>query len=260
MRLKAVIVDDEGPARQRIQDLLAQDPSIQTIGSYQDGHEAVLNLANSDPDILFLDIQMPGLNGFDVLERVGVNKVPVVIFATAYEEYAVAAFEQYALDYLLKPFEDERFFQALERAKKQVLFKGLVQPNNTLKQLLDLMGSGNKAEPKNYISRIPIKTKKEVLLLDIDHLIYASAQGPYLELHASGKTHLIRMTMSDLESQLNPEKFFRIHRSSLVNLHFVRALIPLHKEDYAVEMHNGVRLRLSRSRRDSLRHHLGMPF
>lgn len=260
MRLTAAIVDDEQPARQRIQDLLAQDPNIQLVGSFQDGHEAVLNLLNSPPLILFLDIQMPGLNGFEVLQKIGAQTVPAIIFATAYDQYAVSAFEQCALDYLLKPYEDERFFQALERAKKQALIKGLASESAPLTQLINLIGMKNHVGYQNYVTRIPIKTKKEVLLLDVDQILYASAQGPYLDLHTHEKTYLVRMKMGTLEEQLNPEKFFRIHRSTLVNLHFVRALIPLFKEDYAVEMQNGVRLRLSRSRRDALRHHLGMSF
>lgn len=262
MKRRVLVVDDELPARQRLEDLIAGQTDFTLSGSLDDGRDAVTAISKDKPDLVRLDIQMPGLSGFEVVREVGPEHMPTTIFVTAYDRFALSAFELCALDYLLKPFDDERFFQALKRARQQIRLMELESVQEPMEQLFHLLQtSGLSANPRpKYLERLPVKTRKEVLLVPVEDIAYIAAQGQYCELHTSQKNHLIRSRMHELETQLDPRIFFRIHRSTLVNLRYVKSLKPYFRDDYVVVMRDGPDLRLSRGRREALQQRLGMAF
>jgi two-component system, LytTR family, response regulator len=234
--VKVVIVDDEPLARQVIRILLENDREVIVAGECS-GIDAAEVIARERPDILFLDIQMPEVDGFDVLERVGADAVPAVVFVTAYDEYALRAFEVHALDYLLKPFDDRRFFAALSRAKEQVRAK----------------------TPSSFTRRFLVRTRDKVLFLKADDLEWVEAADYYVSLHAGGKSYLLRQTMAEIERQLDPAKFVRVHRSAIVNLDRVKEMHPLFRGDCALVLADGTQLRLSRARREEFERRLAGP-
>jgi two-component system LytT family response regulator len=245
--IRALIVDDEPLARQRLRRLLQDEPDVEIVGECADGGDAVAGIRNLHPDLVFLDVQMPVLDGFGVLEAVSVEQMPAVIFVTAYDRYALRAFEYNALDYLLKPFDRDRFRKALERARSQL---ARPEPQEEAQQFL-----GAVEEYRNEgkaLERLVVKSAGRVFFLRVDEIDWIEAAGNYVRLHVSKDTHLLRDTMSSLEGRLDTKKFLRIHRSTMVNIERIQELQPLFHGDYVVILRNGTQLNLSRGYRQRL--------
>ena len=254
-KIKAIIVDDEPLARRNLRVLLRNDPDIELIKECSNGAEAVVSIRAVAPDLVFLDVQMPEMDGFEALEHLAGEPLPVIIFVTAYDQYALKAFEVSALDYLLKPFDDARFHKALAQAKRQIEQQDASELG---KKLLTLLGTREaKADTPRYITRLMVKTAGRVLFLRIDEIDWIEAYDNYVRLHLSGKAHLLRQTMNELEAALNPEQFARIHRSTIVNLDRIKEMYPHFNGDYLVRLHDGTELKLSRSRKEWLEQRLG---
>lgn len=255
--IKALIVDDEPFAREGIRLLLQADPEVEIVGECGTGPEAAAMIQSAAPNLLFLDVQMPEMNGFEVLSSVDSERMPAVIFVTAYDEYALQAFDVQALDYLLKPFTDERFNASVARAKAQIEGGRVSEVNKRLKALLESYQQGTSerespGEPR-YLERLMVKSSGRVLFLTVDEIDWIEAADYYVQLHIGGKTHLLRGTIASLEAQLNPNMFLRIHRSSLVNIDRVKELKPHRHGNYQLILSDGTVLELSRRRREKLR-------
>ena len=252
-KIRALIVDDEPLARRNIRVLLKEDPEIELIGECGSGAEALKAIQKHAPELLFLDIQMPLMSGFDVLEKIEVEKIPAIIFVTAFDQYAIRAFEVHALDYLLKPFDDARFEKALAQAKKQIEQREINRLSKRLVRLLEERDTEpNKARPSGYLSRLMVKSASRIFFLKVDEIDWIEAADYYVKLHVGQKSHLLRETMSDMEAKLDPEKFLRIHRSAIVNLDRVKEMHAHFNGEYLVILHDGTELKLSRSRREQL--------
>jgi two-component system LytT family response regulator len=259
-RFRALIVDDERPARQRLRELLEKQPTIEIIGECSDGLKAVKALKENLPDLLFLDVQMPRLNGFEVIREVGPNRLPVTIFVTAYDKYAIQAFEVCALDYLLKPYSDERFEQSHARAMLHLHTQARNEFSDRLVSLLEQSGplaattpALPAAEPvPRYLERLLIKTGGKITFLIADEISWIEADGVYVKLHTASKTHLYRTSLSELEKSLNPQIFVRIHRSTIVNLASMKELYLHSHGDYIAVLNDGTKLKLSRSYRSKV--------
>ena len=253
-KIRTLIVDDEPLARRNLRLLLERDPQIEIIGECRNGREAVQSVNKLSPDLIFLDIQMPEMDGFDVLASVGTEQIQAIIFVTAFDQYALKAFEVHALDYLLKPFDDARFQRALEQAKSQIEQKALNRISGKLLALLEERESKReqRAPRKIYLTRLMVKLASRVVLLKVNEIDWIEADGNYAKLHIGKKAHLLREKMHDLEAQLNPQKFVRIHRSIIVNLDRIKEMHPHFNGDYIVVLEDGVQLKLSRSRREHL--------
>jgi two-component system LytT family response regulator len=252
-KIRTLIVDDEPLARQNLHVLLKDDPEIEIIGECGSGHEALRVIQAKPPDLLFLDIQMPEMNGFDVLKRIDRERLPAIIFVTAFDQYALKAFEVHALDYLLKPFNDERFEKALRQAKSQLEQREI---NNLSRKLFALLedrqdvSQADKPEQTALLTRVMIKSTSRVFFLKVDEIDWIEADDYYVKLHTGRKSHLLRETMGELEAKLDAGKFLRIHRSTIVNIDRIKELSPLFNGDYAVILQDGTELKLSRSRRE----------
>ena len=253
-KIKTLIIDDEPLARRNLRLLLEKDPQIEILEECPNGREAVKAINTLSPDLIFLDIQMPEMDGFDVLERVGPDRIHAIIFVTAFDQYALKAFDVHALDYLLKPFDDERFANALERAKSQIEAREIDRLSKRLLALLEERESERKAPrgEKNYLTRLMIKVSGRVTLLKVEEIDFIEADGNYAKLHVGRKSHLLREKMNDLEGRLDPAKFVRIHRSAIVNLDRIKEMHPHFNGDYVVVLEDGRQLRLSRTRRENL--------
>jgi len=234
-KIRTVIVDDEELARQMLREFLSQHNEIEIVAECANGFEAVKAVTELKPDLLFLDIQMPKLDGFEVLELIGTEMA--IVFVTAYDEYALRAFEIHAVDYLLKPFGAERFGTALQRVKQRL--GGKLPPATEL--------SSSARPPAQYAERIVVRDGTRVHIIPAAKLEYAQAQDDYVGLNAEGKTHLKQQTISSLESVLDPNQFVRIHRSYIVNLEKVTKIEPYSKDDHVVVLANGTQLPVSRS-------------
>ncbi|HEV2947431.1 MAG TPA: LytTR family transcriptional regulator DNA-binding domain-containing protein, partial [Gemmataceae bacterium] len=252
--VRALIVDDEPLARQRLRTLLKGEADIEVVGECSDGHEAVAAVRELRPDLLFLDVQMPVLDGFGVLEALGPEQLPAVIFVTAYDLYAIRAFEVNALDYLLKPFDRDRFRKALSRAREQITKESSSTSGEQLGALLEEVQTGRSGRP---LERLVIKSGGRVFFLRAEEIDWIEAAGNYLRLHVGSDMHLLRDTMNNLEARLHPDKFLRIHRSTMVNLERVKELQPWFHGDYKVILLDGTELTLSRSYRPKLKNLLG---
>jgi two-component system LytT family response regulator len=251
-RLRAVIVDDEMLARQIIREMLEHDPEVEVVAECVNGREAVEAIQTYQPDLLFLDIQMPEVAGFEVLEALKGEHLPIVIFVTAYDQYAVRAFDVHALDYLLKPFDRERFEMAVSRAKAQMRRERNGELDKRIVALLEAL----KAEAK-YVDRLVIKNGGRVFFLETGEINWVEAEGNYVRLHTDKKAHLLRETISSLEEQLDPKKFLRVHRSTIVRIDSIRELQPWFHGEYHIILHNGTKLTLSRNYREQLQSVLG---
>ena len=250
MKIKTLIVDDEAIARDRVRRFLTAEPDIEILGECRNGREAVAAIKKLRPDLVFLDIQMPQLDGFETLAALDPADLPAVVFVTAFDQYAIQAFVVHALDYLLKPFSHERFRQSLAHVRKQLDRDdsgGLRNVDNRLLSLLE----GIKAPPK-FAERLVIKATGRVYFLKTEDIDWIEACGNYVTLHVGAENHLLRETLSHLESRLDPARFLRIHRSRLVNLDCVKELTPLFNGDYTVVLQSGDELTLSRTYRDRL--------
>jgi len=245
--IKALIVDDEPLARERIKRFLTDERDIELVGECADGHEAVSAIQTLAPDLVFLDIQIPELDGFGVLEAVGVERMPAVIFVTAYDRYALQAFDVNALDYLLKPYNRERFHKAVERARAQLSNGAKGELSERLLSLLE-----NLQPEQRHLERLMIKSSGRVFFLRTTEIDWIEAEGNYLRLHVGKESHLLRETMNRLAAKLDQDKFLRIHRSTLVNIERIKELQPLFSGDYVVILRDGKQLTLSRSYRDKL--------
>lgn len=252
MKTRTLIVDDEPLARERLRQLLQQEPDIELVGECSNGHEAIDAIRAQAPDLVFLDIQMPELTGFDVLERLEGRRLPSVVFVTAFDKFALKAFEVHAVDYLLKPFDRERFKVALGRALEQVKRGQDGSLDQRLRALLNELRPQNKAP-----DRLAVKSGGRVVFVRVDELDWVEAADNYVELHVGNETHLYRQTMSDLEALLPSDKFMRISRSTIVNVDRIKELQPLFHGEYAVLLRDGTRLTLSRGYREKLNRLLG---
>src|SRR5688572_8835260 len=251
-KIRTLIVDDEPLARRNLRVLLEKDPQIEIVDECRNGREAVKAINSLSPDLIFLDIQMPELDGFDVVARVGPEQIQAIIFVTAFDQYALKAFEVHALDYLLKPFDDERFGFALRRAKSQIEAREINRISKRLLALLEERESQRAEGDKGYLTRLMIKASGRVVLLKVGEIDYIEADGNYAKLHVGRKAHLLREKMHDLEGRLDPAQFVRIHRSVIVNLDRIKELHPHFNGDYIVVLEDGRQLRLSRTRRENL--------
>ncbi len=242
MLLKVLIVDDEPIARKGIRRLLEKEPDIEIIGECSDGLEAVERINDKKPDIVFLDIQMPELDGFGVLEALEPSQIPVIIFITAFDEFALKAFEVHALDYLLKPVKAEKFQHAIQRARAILQFKQTDQLRKQLESMVNYVSA-----KKQYVERLIVKDVKGILIVPATDVDWFEAYGDYIRLHTKGKKHLIRKTMNEMDESLNPEFFARIHRSAIVQISRVKKLQPLNNGDYVTFLEDGTQLSLSRT-------------
>jgi len=247
MGIRVVIADDEALAREQISDLLKRFDECELVQLCADGREALTAIEEHRPDLLFIDIEMPELTGFEVLQEIRLAPMPVVVFVTAYDKYAIQAFEAHALDYLLKPFDFERFERTLSRARQQIV----ASRNGELSEKLLAMLQSRKSEPK-FLDRLAIKSRGRVIFLKTDEITWIEAAGNYLELHTGKESHLIREPISDFEQRLNPERFIRIHRSCIVNVECIKELQPGFGGEYLVVMNDGQQLTASRGYRERL--------
>jgi two-component system, LytTR family, response regulator len=227
--------------------ILLDDEEIEIVGEASNGRAAVELIRTLNPDLVFLDVQMPKTDGFEVIEQIGVEQMPAVIFVTAYDEFALRAFDTGAVDYLLKPFDSERLEKALERAKREIrreLPAGEIEEK--LRRLLA------EIKPAKYLKRIPVKQKDGTTLVLTDDIDWIAAAGHYLELHLGNKTYLIREKISEFETKLDPENFVRIHRSIIINIDRIKSLHPLFNGDQLVVLQDGTELNLSRTYNEKL--------
>jgi two-component system LytT family response regulator len=263
--IRVLVADDELLARQRILDLLAHESGVEVVGTAENGAAAVTAIRTQHPDLVFLDVQMPGMTGLDVVREIGVEAMPATIFVTAFDQYALRAFELAALDYLVKPFDDERFEQAFRRARRLV---ELSEMGKLREQLLAVLRQSDqqgqlttpRAEtgPEPYLERIAVEMKGKIRVVPVDQIEYITSDGPYAELHTGDRTHLIREPMHVLEARLDPRQFIRIHRSAIVRLPLIEALHRGAGGDYEIQLKSGLRLPVSRSRREELERRLGV--
>jgi two-component system LytT family response regulator len=249
---RVLIADDEPLARERLRMLLAGERWIEIVGEPHDGPSTIDAIERLQPDLVFLDVQMPGATGFDVINAIGAERMPFVIFVTAYDRYALRAFDVHALDYLLKPFDRERFQQALARARQQFERRS---PGDLERKLLQLMQDLKPHQQR--VERFVIKAGGRVFFVRADEIDWVEAAGNYVKLHVGGEAHLFRETMNALESQLDPDLFFRVHRSHIVNIERVRELQPWFNGEYVVILRDNTRLRLSRGYREKLEERFG---
>lgn len=242
LAIRTILVDDEPLAREKLRGFLEPEPDFEVIAECRDGTEALTTIEKERPDLVFLDVQMPELDGFEVLDRLGRDHLPAVIFVTAYDQYALRAFEVHALDYLLKPFDRERFAQALARVRER---RQADESRQKLQALLD--------ERAKYPDRLEVKTSGRVVILKVDEIDWIDAAGNYVKIHAGSESLLLRDTMGRIEQRLDPRLFMRIHRSTIVNVERIRELQQQFHGDYVVVLKTGQRLTLSRSYRDKMR-------
>ncbi len=267
--LRVLIVDDEALARQRLEDLLRHQDNVEIVGMADNGEAAIAAIRTLKPDLVFLDVQMPGATGIDVIRTIGTQDMPATVFVTAYDQYALKAFDLAAIDYLVKPFDDERFEQAFARARRLI---ELEEVDRLSEQLLAvLQGSGgapaaqavaagttSPAGKPEYLERIAVETRGQVRVVPVGDIEYITASGPYAELHANGRAHVIRERMQMLEERLDPARFFRIHRSAIVRLDQIETLLRDPGGDYGVKLRSGVQLSVSRNRVEQLERWMGL--
>jgi two-component system, LytTR family, response regulator len=274
MTIRTIIVDDEPLARRGLELRLQDAPDIRIVRQCANGREAIASIANDAPDLMFLDIQMPGASGLEVVAQVPQESMPMVVFVTAFDRFAIDAFEAHALDYLLKPVDDNRLARALDRVRAQWQQKQAAAQREQLMALLaDLRGkseiapealtAGTPAQPagssasaapseRRYATLLPIRSGRETLRLDVGTIDWIDAAGDYMCLHAAGQTHVLRATMKELEDMLDPQVFQRVHRSTIVNLARVRSLRPHLNGECFLKLQSGQEIKLSRSFRDKV--------
>ena len=251
---RILIADDEPLARERLKMLLVGQEGFEVVGECHDGPSTIDAIRRSKPDLVFLDVQMPGANGFEVVSALGEEELPLFVFVTAFDKYALKAFDVHALDYLLKPFDRDRFLQALARARQQ-----LERPSNSdlRSRLLALVRDLEPAPQR--LERFVIKSGGRVFFVRADEIDWIEAAGNYVKLHVGTETHLLRETMNAVETQLPRETFYRIHRCHIVNIERVKELQPWFNGEYVVFLRTGARLTLSRGYREKLQDRIGRP-
>lgn len=276
--IRVLIADDEPLARQRLEDLLRVEEGVEIIASVDNGAAAVEAVRTLHPDLVFLDVQMPGMTGIDVVREVGADEMPLTIFVTAYDRYALQAFDLAAMDYLVKPFDDERFEQAFRRARRQVELEEMGDLRERLLSVLEgrPFDAGSSGDPPRgagaplppagqvgasgppYLERIAVEMRGKVRVVPVSQIEYITASGPYVELHTSERAYLIREAIHTLEQRLDPNQFLRIHRSIIVRVDLIDTFHRGAGGDYEVQLKSGARLRVSRSRREELERRLGV--
>ena len=273
MTLRVLIVDDEPLARQRIADMLASQKDVEIVGEAEDGDTAVEAIGRLRPDLVFLDVQMPKKTGLDVVRAVGVETMPLTIFVTAYDKHALEAFEVAAADYLVKPFDDDRFEQAFARARRMIELKQMDRLRGQLLSVLQGEGVGMGGwegerrrdptlppshPPTPYLERIPVEMRGKVRVVPTNEIDFILASGPYAELYSGDRKYVIREAMQNLEDKLDPDVFIRTHRSVIVRIDLIETLHKGAGGDYDVQLKSGRRLRVSRSRIEALEKKLGL--
>jgi len=277
--IRILLVDDEPLARQRVEDLLRAEEGAEIVASVDNGAAAVDAVRTLHPDLVFLDVQMPGKTGLDVVREIGADEMPATIFVTAYDRYALQAFDLAAVDYLVKPFDDERFEQAFRRARRHV---ELEEMGELRERLLAVLDDGSRAPASSpapgagegaaaaasslsparggspYLERIAVEMRGKVRVVPVSQIEYITASGPYVELHTSERAYLIREAIHTLEARLDPNRFLRIHRSIIVRVDLIDTFHRGAGGDYEVQLKSGARLRVSRSRREELERRLGV--
>jgi two-component system LytT family response regulator len=260
--VRVLIVDDEPLARLRLEDLLRREPNVDIVGTADNGIKAIEAIRTLRPDIVFLDVQMPGKTGLDVVREIGAAEMPSTIFVTAFDRFALQAFDVAAVDYLVKPFDDERFEEAFRRARRRTALEGM---DRLRARLLTVLQGGDASVPHappaaipRYLERIAVEVKGRVRPVPVADIDFIMAAGPYAELHVGTHRYVIREAMQTLEDRLDPEKFMRVHRSVIVRLELVETLHRAAGGDYEVQLKGGGRLRVSRSRREALERWLGV--
>jgi two-component system LytT family response regulator len=260
--IRALIVDDEPAARAAITTLLAEDPEIRIVGECADGRSALEAVEANAPDLLFLDVQLPEMDGFTMLRQLNGVDLPAVVFVTAYDQYALQAFEVHALDYVLKPFDDQRFREAVTRVKRQIRQGKLGALSEQLLALLE-SGTGQRTSTpsdRQYLKRLVIKSGGRVTLLGVKDIDWIEADGDYVKVHVGRAWHLLRETMKHLEAQIDPTRFVRIHRSTIVNIERIKELQPYFRGEYVLILQDGSSLKLSRGYKEHLEKALGRSF
>lgn len=243
MSIGVLVVDDEPIARHAIVRLLRDDPQIELLGECGDGISAVNAIRAQSPDLVFLDIQMPAINGMDVVATIGAERMPATVFVTAYEQYAVKAFEANALDYLVKPFSRERFATTLQRARQRLTANAAAGPEASarLLQALDAL-----RQRDDYLQRIPVRVDEHVVLVAVEDIVWIKAARNTVQIHLADRVHELRETMSALAARLDPRHFARVHRSAIVNVRRVKAIHPWFNGHHVVTLDTGQQLRMSR--------------
>ena len=247
MKIRTLIVDDMRLARARVQRFLSADSEIEVVGECENGREAIALINELKPDLVFLDVQMPEMDGFEVVEIIGASEMPTVIFVTAFDHFALRAFEVAALDYILKPFDAERFEAALKRAKSLLSKKNDNEAETRLLKLLSQIKN-----PPKFLKRMAIKNGGQTVFLPTDEIDWIKSEGNYVRIYAGNAKHLIRETLSTLEVKLDPEKFVRIHRGTIINIERIRGMQPLFNGEFAVILHDKTELASSRRYRKNL--------
>ncbi len=276
MPIRVLLVDDERLARRRLADLLAKEADAEVVGEATNGEGAVAEIRELDPDVVFLDVQMPGKTGLDVVREVGPDQMPPTIFVTAYDQYALRAFEVAAVDYLVKPFDDERFRQAFARARRMLQLEQVGDMARRLRSVLagDVAASGPSgaagagaasrgssaagAGHAGWLERIAVEARGRVTVVPVDRIDYITASGDYATLHAGGATHVLRERMQNLKDRLDPTAFVRIHRSTIVRVDRIDVLLKAGGGDYSVRLKDGTELSVGRGRIEELERRIGL--
>ncbi len=252
--LRVVVADDEAPARERLTRFLRGQPAVREVIACESGEEAVAAIREADPDLVFLDVQMPGVDGFGVVEQIGLGAMPPVVFATAYDRYAVQAFESAALDYLLKPFDDERFLTTFQRALARIRYERGTQLASALATLLGGISPDEErprpARAGTPLDRLLVPAGENFRFVATAEIRYIMADAHHVLIHAAGETYQLRRRLKDLEAELDPERFVRIHRSTILNVEWVHEIRPWFGGDYRVILRDGEELKLSRTHRE----------
>jgi len=268
--LRVLIVDDEPLGRRRVANLLRKEPGVEIVGMIGDGVSAVDAIQSLSPDLVFLDVQMPGMTGLEVVRTIGAAEMPTVVFVTAYDKHALEAFDLAAIDYLVKPFDDDRFKEAFERARRMARLEAADQLRAKLLAVLGEEGRGkgeaaravtaSRLSPpaSRFTERIPVESRGKVRFIPVSDIDYIVADGPYAELVVGDRKHLIREAMQNLQNRLDPTRFFRIHRSVIVQLDRVDSILKSPSGDCEVQLKNGVKIKVARSRREELEQRLAM--
>ena len=250
MSIRALIVDDEPLARTGVQQLVEPLDDVTVVGEAADGPEAVRQIDKQAPDLVFLDVQMPEMTGLEVVREVGVDDMPLTIFVTAYDQYALKAFEAHALDYLLKPIEEERFAEALERARRQLQRADAEALRDQLRGVLREYAEEDGEDAG--IERFTIRSRNRIYFVDTEDVQWIESEGDYVALHDGEEAHLVRKTMKQLEQELDPDRFLRVHRSYIVNADYIEELRPLDHGTYQLRMASGTPLKTSRGYSDNV--------
>ena len=245
MKIKAVVADDEPLARDRIKRLIAADSDLHLIQECRNGAEVLNTLRSQEVDLLLLDVQMPGLTGLEAVREMSAQKLPMIVFITAHDRYAISAFEVNAVDYLLKPIDPDRFYEAMKRVKQQAQMKASLETQEKLASVLTTLESIAGSSDSGFIPRLLVHSGTKDLFVNVDELLWVEAADYYVCLHAGEKKHLLRESIKKLEEQLDPKKFIRIHRSAIVNINSVREIHREGRSEGWVLLSNGDRVRMS---------------